>query len=271
MGEDERVGLASQVWVARHVRLQRLPYQIGISAFVFAIAFVLSRDDGILASRIFLPSQTAASFMAVVAQSLAAIIGFTFVFLALSLEYVGSERGRLFDVYRSKVEDMARLAAACPPDCEVARRLIIRIYGVLEDFTVDNIVVTGAEYQETIVPLVERLARVKRKFADDTAIDDYLREVFVVLISIENIYRRVFVPYIGSIVLPIDYRVFPKLLALFLLSLLLLLVFGAVDLTNSIPDLLVPILLSLLSFLILVLFEVYRVINRIFRNLVERG
>jgi hypothetical protein len=205
-------------------------FQIIITCLVFAVTSFLARNGNWLAENIDVPLNTGIELFSIVAQALAALIGFLFVFIALALQFVGLERSKWFDLFREKVERINRLAGECPPELPSAQEILLTISEELEEVTNQEIIVTGKDYEQKFVPLFYRLAEVKRTPDLSLRNKAYLQEVFSILISIEEIYRKIFLAFVGSVVLPVDYAIFSKLLILFFISIVLIPIFGGVTL-----------------------------------------
>jgi hypothetical protein len=244
-------------------------FQIIFTFLIFVLTFLLTRKGNWLAEYIDIPVNIGLELFSVVAQALAALIGFLFVFIALALQFVGLERSKWFDLFRDKVERINRLIFECPLELLAAQEILLTISEKLEEVTIQEIVVTKEDYEKSFVPLLYRLAELKR--IPDLSLQNkaYLQEAFSILISIEEIYRKIFVAYIGSVVLPVDFAIYPKLLILFILSIILIPIFGSIDLRSTFLDLHMPIIISFIIFLVLLLIETYQVITRLFKSLVE--
>lgn len=244
-------------------------FQIIITCIIFILTLLLTRDGNWIAEHIDIPLNIGMELFSVVAQALAALIGFLFVFIALALQFVGLERSKWFDLFREKVERINRLASECPDELPEAQEILLTISEELEEVTNQEIIVTGKDYEQKFVPLFYRLAELKGIPNLNLRNKAYLQEAFSILISIEELYRKIFIAYIGAVTLPVDYAIYPKLLILFFASIILIPTFGGIDLKNTFPDLHLPIIFSFITILLLLLIETYQVISRLFQSLVE--
>lgn len=248
-------------------KINRWQTQLLVAIVVFFATIFISTTSVFFSSTIYISPDALVTFFQTISQSLAAIIGFLFVFLALALQFVGLERSRMFDYFRDKVESLNSISRTCPDEMADAKGALLELSNMLEDFTKEKIIVTPDDMKTRFLPIAKEIRMVENE-ANSIEATLFVQEIYSIIVTIEETFSRDRGAYVGSVFLPVDFTLFPKLLVMFLISIVLSLMFDTVDVNNRFPDINIPILASFLAYFGLLIYEMYVVIRRTFNSLV---
>ncbi|MEW6716867.1 MAG: hypothetical protein AB1345_05110 [Chloroflexota bacterium] len=265
---DESKRLAKTHIFLNKPPIYRWPIQLLITLAVFLAFLLINEYSNFFSSIVYIPHESIVGYFQTISQSLAAIIGFLFVFLALALQFIGLERSRMYDYFRDKVEKLNSLSRNCPSEIGEAKLILLELSKIVENLTSKKQIVTPEDIETKFVPLGKRLREIE---IVSNSIDAklFVQEVLSVFVTMEEVFSRNRGAYVGSILLPLEFSIFPKLLILFVLSIFFALAFGTIDVGGYFPDIDIPLLAANITYFGLLLIEVYVIIQRTFKSLVQ--
>jgi ABC-type multidrug transport system fused ATPase/permease subunit len=238
---------------------------------VFAGSMFLIRSPGPLTPIRDLPVNTTIDLLSILAQVLAALVGFLIVFLVLAIQFVALERSRWHDISRDKIEKLAALAARCPAEIPRVRRILLDLHIQFEAVSAEQepLVVNRAEFKTRFEPLLQEFSEYRDRSARTMRAFAFMQEAAAVSQSIFDIYGKASVAWVGSVVLPVDFLVLPKLLVLLFTTVALIPFLGGDSVPGALSDLRIPTVLALLTFFAFVLLEAFGSMTRLMNELLN--
>jgi hypothetical protein len=244
-------------------------YQLILVSLVFVITFIFSRDKNYLAASIEIPHELVVEFFSALSQALGALLGVLIVFLTFRLERISQERNATYDQLKSEIEELERFYAYLPNELDVFRDDIALILRNLRFLRMKDLPIEfsshydGLPWHELTQGFVDKLEKVQ---AEGRSWSSYLGGIGLVIAHIERILERVFIQYISFVTAGVLVKAVVKLAVLLGASIVLLLVFGTIDRHGIFPDVRLPVVFAIVTWLLITLFELVQYTRRLYRD-----
>ncbi|MBW4692698.1 MAG: hypothetical protein KME27_13140 [Lyngbya sp. HA4199-MV5] len=228
-------------------------------AIVFGVTLIITIRHP--ASWLMIKRQVAIEFFSAVAQSLAALLGVLIVFLTVTSQLLSQKRLDYYRALQTQIEQLICLTSTLPTELGGFDEMLVGAINYLvplkmKDFPIWSSVASAEE----AVILETLLAKFKDEWAENQqhlplAARLCLQQILLVLNNMEEIIEGFIMLYkqtseIGRFVLAIA-----RLSFLLGLSLLFLLLFGIVELQDKLPDISLPIMVTLAIWVLIALLE----------------
>lgn len=232
-------------------------YQLGMISLVFIITLIFTINNHAPWLRV--NREVAIEFFSAVSQSLAALLGVLIVFLTVTSQLITQRRLDDYRALQSQIEQLIYLTQTLPTELDVFDETLVEVINYLVPLQMKDFPIWSTANDEMIM-----LEKVLAGFRDEwTGKQDqlpliarlHLQQVLLVLNNMEEILEGFLILYnhileMGRFVLAIA-----RLSFLLGVSLLLLLLFGIVELQKSIPDLSLPMIVTLAVWVLIALLE----------------
>ncbi|HEY9695993.1 MAG TPA: hypothetical protein V6D10_01945 [Trichocoleus sp.] len=205
--------------------------------------------------------EVAIEFFSAVSQSLAALLGVLIVFLTVSSQLISQRRRDDYRALQMQIEQLIHLTQLLPSELNAFDERLVEVINYLvplqmKDFPTWSSITAD---KETII-LEKLLAKFKQEWAEkqqqlSLTARLHLQQILLTLNNMEEILEGFLMLYnrileMGRFVLAIA-----RLSFLLGISLLFLLLFGIVELQDSLPDLSLPIIVTLAAWVLIALLE----------------
>ncbi len=233
-------------------------HQLVLIGLVFIVTFAFSRHENHLAAFVQIPDQVAIEFFSVTSQALAALLGLLIVFLTFRIQTISEQRNSSYRELQAQLSRLICLSLERPDelrmfDGDLAQ--IIDSFALLRmkhfptwasQYDVPSFDKLGSGFIHKSLELQEQLPRSARL---------HLQQTVLVLDNIAEIIETFSDLYVAILLMSHTVIAIAKLSFLFGASLVLLLLFGVVDLQQAFPDLGLPTIVTLVTCLLIVLLE----------------
>ncbi|MEC4814795.1 MAG: hypothetical protein SAK29_16165 [Scytonema sp. PMC 1069.18] len=231
-------------------------YQLTIVSFVFLItlAFVMRKHS----PWIKLHQEVAIEFFSAVSQSLAALLGVLIVFLTFNSQLIVQRRHEDYYTLQIQIDLLIRLTQSLPSELSNFDQLLLRVIDYLVPLHLKDFSISTTSSQA--LPLHEFLENFKHKSSQvqqrcSIATHLHLQQILLVINNIEEILEGFSQLDKRTLEMSRFIIAIAKLSFLLGISLLLLLLFGIVDVQSKFPNLSLPVIFSLAISVLIALLE----------------
>jgi uncharacterized integral membrane protein len=274
--EDFLETLSPSQRIAHVVRrtLMDIRWQFIIVGLVFIITFVLSRDNNYFATLIEIPHGVIIEFLSALSQALGVLLGILLVFLPFNMTRVIEDRQDAYREFRSEIEQLHRLLSDRPDELRVFDKDIASILLTLKPRSIEHFPIEFApEYDG---PSWHELTSDFYKKADEwlnqthsQRDSDYFMRIAFTVSNIKEILRKFLIQYLRLRGTRFIVEATAKVSVFLGASLILLLAFGTIDRQDVFPELRLPIIFAIATWLMITLFELIEYTRRFYRNFQE--
>ncbi len=232
-------------------------YQLGIISLVFIVTLLFTVNNH--APWLTVNREVAIEFFSAVSQSLAALLGVLIVFLTVTSQLITQRRLDDYRALQTQIEQLIHLTQTLPSELNGFDETLVGVINYLVPLQMKDFPIWSTANDEMMV-----LEKVLTNFRDEWAEKQdqlpliarlHLQQILLVLNNMQEILEGFLILYnrileMGRFVLAIA-----RLSFLLGVSLLFLLLFGIVELQKRIPDLSLPMIITLAVWVLIALME----------------
>lgn len=233
-------------------------YQLGIIGLVFIVTLILTINNH--APWVTVNREVAIEFFSAVSQSLAALLGVLIVFLTVTSQLIVQRRLDDYRALQTQIEQLIHLTRTLPVELNVFDETLMGLINYLVPLQMKDFPIWSTVNEEQMILLEKVLTDFRDEWAEKQnrlplTTRLHLQQILLVLNNMEEILEGFLILYnhileMGRFVLAIA-----RLSFLLGVSLLFLLLFGIVELQKSIPDLSLPMIITLAVWVLIALLE----------------
>lgn len=244
--------------VGRSIVLFLIRHQLALIVLVFIITFAFARDRDHLAAFVQIPTQVAIEFFSATSQALAALLGLLIVFLTFRIQIINQQRSSAYRELQAQLSKLICLSLERPNELKVLDDDLVRIINSFTSLRMKHFPTWASQYD---VPSFDKMASgftsksLELKDQVSRLARLHLQQILLVLDNVAEIVETFSELYVDILMMSHTVIAIAKLSFLLGTSLVLLLLFGVIDLQNVFPDLGLPTILALMAWLLIVLLE----------------
>lgn len=244
--------------VGRSIVLCLIRRQLVLIGLVFIITFIFSRDQNHLAGFVQIPDEVAIEFFSATSQALAALLGLLIVFLTFRIQTINEQRSTAYHELQAQISKLVHLSLDRPDELRVFDNDLVQIIDSFTFVRMKHFPTWASQYNVSSfdqvlsgftiksLELKEQLPRLARL---------HLQHILLVLDNVAEIVETFSELYIAILLMSRTVVAIAKLAFLLGISLIFLLLFGVVDLQKVFPNLGLPAIVTLVTWLLVVLLE----------------
>jgi ABC-type multidrug transport system fused ATPase/permease subunit len=244
--------------VGRSIVLFLVHRQLVLIGLVFIITFAFSRNSNHLATFVQIPDQVAIEFFSVTSQALAALLGLLIVFLTFRIQTINQQRSSSYRELQAQISKLICLSVERPDELEVLDDNLVQIIDSFTSLRMKHFPTWASQYDvpsfdKMVAGFISKSLKLKDQISRSARL--HLQQILLVLDNIAEITETFSDLYVGMLLMSHTVIAIAKLSFLLGASLVSLLLFGVVDLQQIFPDLGLPMIVALVTWLLIVLLE----------------
>ncbi|HEY9845680.1 MAG TPA: hypothetical protein V6D03_05725 [Candidatus Caenarcaniphilales bacterium] len=244
--------------VGRSIVLLLIRHQLILLGLLFTITFTFARTSNRFATVIQISDEVAIEFFSATSQALAALLGLLIVFLTFRIQSIDQQRSSAYRALQAQLNQLIHLSVERPHELRVFDDDLSQIIDSFASLRMKHFPTWASQYDapsfdkmtsgfiSKYLELKEQIPRLARL---------HLQQILLVLDNVEEIVDTFSELYIGILLMSHTIVAIAKLSFLLGTSLVLLLLFGVLDLQQVFPDLDLPTIVTLVAWLLIVLLE----------------
>ncbi len=243
--------------VGRSIVLFLVHRQLVLIGLVFIVTFAFSRNSNHLATFVQIPDELAIEFFSATSQALAALLGLLIVFLTFRIQTIHQQRSSSYRELQAQISKLICLSIERPGELEVLDDDLAQIVDSFTLLRMKHFPTWASQYNVPSDKMVAGFTSKSLKLKDQISRSArlHLQQILLVLDNIAEIIETLSDLYVGMLLMSHTVIAIAKLSFLLGASLVLLLLFGVVDLQQIFPDLGLPTIVALVTWLLVVLLE----------------
>ncbi len=231
---------------------------------VFVVVFLLSRDGRLLAALVRISEDRMVGFLSTVSQAIAALLGLLIAALLFTFGGIKQSKDAAYGTLKAEMMNLIRLWQDRPESLkplDESVEMFIESFAYLRREKLHKIQLLGpqkgkASWNEASDALYEAMVDNDIRSVNLSRDDDlYLSRFLATLNNVEEAYSAMGFQLISGVVTRSNLKLVYKLSGLLSVSLLLLVVFSLEDVGGIFPDLGLPVLFALITWVLLSLME----------------
>lgn len=243
-------------------------YQLVLIALVFVVTFALSRSKNYLTTFIPIPEEAAIEFFSATSQALAALLGLLIVFLTFRIQTINQQRNNAYRELQVQISKLIHLSLDRPDELKAFDNDLVQIIDSFTFMRMKHFPIWASQYNASsniVLDFISKSCGLKERLPRSARL--HLQHILLVLDNIAEIVETFSELYIGIQLMSRTVVAITKLSFLLGTSLVLLLVLGIVDLQKTFPGIGLSIVITLMTWLLVVLLELAVDTWRLYRDL----